>query len=67
MTNKELEKHIQNRIKEETDTLKELFGIDVSQLSIPEISNIITRCNWLISLRYSIEKSEREGSKKGDK
>jgi len=54
MTNKE-------RLKESTEILKNWYGLDTSKLAVPQICNIIGLCNSVISLRYSIEKSEREG------
>lgn len=52
---KELKKHIENRINEEEQILKGLFGIEIKEFDITQLSNVITRCNFLIALKYQKE------------
>ena len=51
MKNNELIKHIKKRIEEEESIIVSEFLLDVQKLNNTELHNIITRCNWLISLR----------------
>ena len=56
---KELSKTYKDRLKEDIETLRELYNLDVTNLSDNDLHNIITRCNWIIQFRHTLSEDEK--------
>lgn len=52
-------KSLEKRIEEEEEVMMQLFEIDIGKMDYQQLSNIITRCNWTISLRLKLKELKK--------